>query len=199
MLAYAFRFAILALSLAASPAQSEVIKNAAYRFTLNKPDGWQGLSAQQVGQHSVAVGNESKATIQQGARAIVVAFAKYKEPIDEVNSTFFMFGVKVGPAAQSVPPTRFVDVLMQKAAGAGASISIVSPTKATTVGGLPAAHARFNLDSTVGQRLHKSESDMWVIPRGDSLLVIQIQAKRGDKASGIGQLRSAVQSIRFER
>lgn len=199
MIAFGFRLVFLALVLAASPAHSETIKNAAYRFTLKKPDGWIDLSAQELGKHSVPVGNESRASIQQAAGLTVVAFSKYKEPIVEVNSTFFIIGIKVGAAAQSVPPARFVDAMLSKAAGGGAKLSVVSPTKSVTVGGLPAAHARYNLDPTVGQRLHKSESDIWIVPRADTLLVIQIQARRGDKAAGMAALRAAVQSIRFER
>lgn len=200
MMAFGVRLVFLALVFAASPAYSETIKNAAYRFTLNKPDGWHTVSAGTVAAMAEPVGSQSRANIAQTGRATLVAFSKYKEPTKELNSSFMMFGAKVGPAVQSVPPTRFMDGAVANALKTGGSaISIASPTKATTVGGLPAAHARFHLDAPVGGKLFKSETDIWIVPHGESLLFIQIQAKRGDKAAGMATLRAAVQSIRFER
>lgn len=200
MMAFGIRFAFLALVFVSTPAHSETIKNAAYRFTLNKPDSWHTVSAGAVADMTEPIGSQSRANIALAGSAAIVAFSKYKEPTKELNSSFMMFGVKVGPAVQNVPPTRFMDGAVAKMVKTGgAAISIVSPTKMTTVGGLPAASARVHLDATVRGRLFKSETDMWIVPRGESLLFIQIQARRGDKAAGMGTLRAAVQGIRFER
>lgn len=201
MIVSGFRRALLALALLlnASPAQSEVVRNSDYRFTLTKPDGWHDASRETVRSSSRTVGNESQASLSQVADATVLAFSKYKEPTDKLNSSFIMAGMRVGPVARSVSPVRAVEGSLQKVLQTGAQVKIVSPATAATLGGLPAAYGRFHLDATEGGRLHKSEIDIWVVARDESLLIIQIQADRADKAAGMDKLRAAVRSIRFER
>lgn len=201
MIVSAVRCAVLAfaLLLVAAPAQSEVIKNDVYRFTLNKPDGWHDVSPQALSDHSRPVGNEGRASVAQTSAATVLAFSRLKEPTPELNSTFIMMGARVGPAAQSVSPITAMDGALRSVFQTGAKVSVASPSQATKVGGLPAAHARLYIEAMNDGKLHHSENEMWVVLRGESLLIIQIQAKRGDKKAGMDKLRAAVRSIRFAR
>jgi hypothetical protein len=196
VIAAGFRIVCLALVLVASPATSETIKNAAYRFTLNKPDGWHDMSAASFKE---AVRSGSAAETSQAADTLVLAFSKFKEPSDELNSTFMLFAVNVGPAARSVPPTRVLYGAVGNVMKTGAKASVLSPPKDTKVGGLPAAHASIIAEVTDKGRTFQSQTDMWCIVRGDSILIIQVQAKSGDKKAGMDKLRAAVKSIRFER
>jgi hypothetical protein len=166
---------------------------------LNKPDGWHDMSRQTLTESGSPVGSQSRASIAQVASNAVVAFSKLKEPTAELNSTFVMVGAKVGAAAQSVSPVAVVDGAVRGVFQTGAKVSVASPSKATKVGGLPAAHARLYVEVAAAGRLHQSEFEIWAIPRGDSILIIQLQAKRGDKKAGMDKLRAAVRSIRFAR
>lgn len=199
MVAFGFRIACLALVLAASPAYAETIRNAAYRFTINKPDGWHDVSSGSLAANGKSVDGSSAAEAAKAANAMVLAFSKYKEPTDELNSSFMMFGVNVGPAARSVPPTRALYGAIGNVMKTGAKASVLSPPKDTTLGGLPAAHASVVVEVTDKGRTFQSETDMWCVVRGDAILIIQVQAKQNDKNAGMDKLRAAVKSIRFER
>ena len=199
MVAFGFRIACLALVLAASPVHSETIKNAAYRFTMNKPDGWHDMSSGSLAENGRPIDGSGAAETAKVANAMVVAFSKYKEPTDELNSSFMMFGVNVGPAARTAQPTRALYGAIGNVMKTGAKASVLSPPKDTTVGGLPAAHASMVVEVADKGRTFQSEADMWCIIRGDAILIIQIQAKQNDKTAGMDKLRAAVKSIRFER
>lgn len=199
MIASGLRIACLALVLVASPAYAETIRNAAYRFTLSKPDGWHDLSSGALAASLRPVDKTNATETSMVANAAVLAFSKYKEPTDELNSTFMMFGIHVGPAARSIPPTRALYGAIGNVMKIGANATVVSPPKDTTVGGLPAAHARVVVEIAHAGRTYQSETDLWCVVRGDSVLLIQIQAKRDDKKAGMDKLRAAVKSIRFER
>jgi hypothetical protein len=199
VIAAGFRIVCLALVLVASPASSETIKNAAYRFTLNKPDGWHDMSGPGFAEAAKPVASETPAQIRQAAKGLVVAFSKLKEPTDELNSTFTIFAVDVGAAARNVQPAQVLRGSLDYVMKTGAKAVVLSPPRDTKLGGLPAAHTRVAFEGTYAGRPYRCESDMWTVVRGDSILIIQIQAKRADKKAGMDKLRAAVKSIRFER
>lgn len=187
MVAFGFRIACLALVLAASPVHSETIKNAAYRFTMTKPDGWHDLPPGAVSGSSQLPGGTT------------LAFAKLKEPTDELNTTVIMLGIKVGAAAASVPPTRPLYGAIDGVMKTGAKTAVLSPPKDIKLGGLPAAHTSVAVELSHKGRTYQSQTDIWAVVRGDSVLMIQAQGPQGDKKSGMDKVKAAVRSIRFER
>jgi hypothetical protein len=174
---------VLALVFASASAQAETIKNAAYRFTISKPNGWHDMPS-------------SSSQLPSGT---VLAFAKYKEPTDELNTSVIMIGIKVGPAAASVPPTRPLYGAIDGVMKTGAKTSVLSPPKDMKLGGLPAAHASVAVELSHKGQIYQSQTDMWAVVRGESVLLIQAQGSRSDRKAGLDKVTAAVKSIRFER
>lgn len=199
MFAVGFRIACLALVLIASPAYAETIRNAAHRFTINKPNGWHDVSAGTLVANDRSVNASNAAAASQVAKGMVLGFSKLKEPTDQLNSSFVMIGVNVGAAASGVDPIRALYGAINGVMKTGAKTSVLLAPEATKLGGLPAARASIVAEVTEKGRTFQSQTDMWCVVRGDSVLIIQIQAKHNDKTAGMDKLRAAVKSIRFER
>lgn len=154
-------------------------------FVLTKPADWHFLSTQQHRENLGRVEFSSEAfkrqVVEQSSAPLVVAM-RHREPFSGLNPSLRVT-VKPFGAATKRDPLAILGVILPGVARQLGGIEVIQPPAATTVAGLPAAHAvvHYTLRTTDGGEF-ATTSELWIVPNGDFYYVIGAGYAQDDEA-----------------
>ena len=196
-----WQIALLLVFSVSSAAAGEVFHNPTVGFTIEKPDGWTYLTAQQISENRKNVRMNDKQlqeAVQKYATAPLVAIARYPEPYDDLNSSIQVIFRPLGQL-QGAPATEILKLVIPAIEGAVSDFTYIDPVQPTKVSGLPSAFMRatYKMSNQQGRVFHVL-TRMILVPRGAYMFMISMSCKSDDPDNSEAILLSALQTIKIE-
>lgn len=180
---------------------AETFRFEALGIEVTKPTRWRVMTEEdrRLNAQRVEAGNAwYQAAVASSKDTLLVAFMKYPEPLDDFNPNFQLGGVKGGILAGKNP----VDILAAMLANTKLHMSnlvIVEPPRRTVLSKLPAAYTRYRLQLTADNKPFVVNNMMWVIPRGDQLLMVGGATREDQKNGKRAEVQAIVNTVRISK
>lgn len=191
---------LLFLLLVSSANADEIFKNPTVGFSVMIPSAWHYLTTQDIqkGKKNVRLNDrELQEAIQKYATAPLVAISKYKEPYDDLNTSFKVIFRPLGQlkGASATEIMKLVVPSIQKLVNDFEYIDTIQPT---IISGLQAASMSANYNvSNQENRVFNIYSKMYLVPRGDYMFMISGSSKADSSDNSLSELNSIFKSIKI--
>ena len=178
----------------------EKIKIPTLGLSVVRPPDWTTITAEQNAQNIRSVNMDDRELQELAARyatAPIVAFAKYKEPYEDLNPSFKINVRSVGSFAGHSPEDILLAALptMHRMFG---DLKIENAPSRTTVSGKAAAYTRLSYTLRAGDSAVPTVSEIWVVPSGPVFFMIGTGTRVDERNGTRAEVRSIVDSIRIQ-
>ena len=194
----------LAALVATAPARAEpsdVFSSQALGLELTKPHGWVFMSADGAVQSADAVPVDEagiKRALGKAELSNLLLIAKYREPFADLNPSVV---VAVVSGMTPMNPKFFIDVMVenpQPLTAVPPDGRLVEPIRAVTLAGADAAYFRVEyVARPANGPAIPTTNEVWTIPRGDYLLLIQTYARQDEGTGRRADLDAIVDTLKL--
>jgi hypothetical protein len=192
--------ALAVAALAASPASAERFSNPTVGISIDKPSGWQVLTAAANADNlkKAEIGTpEFQAAIQRYASVPLYAFMKHAEPFADVNPSVKINTRPVGPFAGK-SGQQVLEMIVPNLSKVMADFKIVAAPYTTTLAGRAAGHAVMDYTLKSGGAAYPARSEMWIVPRGDHIVIVGVGLRQDEKTGSRAEIGKILESIVIE-
>ena len=179
---------------------ANLFENKTVGLKLTKPTSWHFLTVKShltnLEQIKLKDKKLQQAMIQNSTLPLVI-IAKYKEPYNQLNPTLKVI-VRSLHGMDASKPVKMVNTILPTLKKSFMDFEIKTSPKPVEVGGQKAAyvHLHHKLNTKKGDTYLVS-SEMWFIPKGNSVFMIGVGTEVGDKTDTRKDIQSIIESIDF--
>ena len=189
-----------ALRPAAAVPKGETITIPTVGLTVVRPPGWSTITAAENIRNIRSVEMDDPELQELAARystTPIVAFAKYKEPYDNLNPSLKINVRSLGAFAGHAPEDILEAALPTFNRMFGDLHVEVAPTR-TTLSGKPAAHAKLSYTLRAQGRVIPTISEIWVVPSGPIFFMIGTGTRADETNGSRAEVHAIVESIKVQ-
>lgn len=200
-------FAVLMMALTSvkgtALAEDAQYSNSEVGLSLEKPGDWHFMSLAETldNRNRVRFADEQLTElVRRRAREPLVSISKYEDPSAQPDVTPTV-QITLSPlgALAGAPPERSLGIVLAQIGRGLADFEIVKSVHATSLSGLPAAHAVWHcrIENELGGS-YEVRSRMWMVPRGQFAFLIGMSGPREGPDVSEEEFQAVLDSIRIE-
>ena len=157
-----------------APSLAEVFNNPTVGISIEKPEAWHILSAQEnsANLNRADVGTpELQEAIRKHASIPLFAFVKYPEPFSDVNPSIKLNTRPAGSLAGK-SGKEILEAILPPLQAAMADFILVTAPEETYLDGIPTGHASMNYTLKSEGKAYPASSEMWITPQSSYLVIV---------------------------
>ena len=182
-----------------TPAHAERFTNPVLGLSIEKPADWHIISAEANAENlkRAEIGSpELQEAVRKYASVPLYAFSRYREPHADMNASV---KVNTRPSASFAGRTgqEVLQALLPGLRSAMGDLKIVTAPEPTTLGGKAAGHIAMTYTLKTGGSSFPAASELWIIPRGDYLIVVGAGYRPDEKTGDRQAVLQIVNSLKL--
>ena len=192
-------FALVTGLIICTPAHAELFTNPVLGLSIEKPADWHIVTAEANAENlkKAEIGSpEFQEAVRKYASVPLYAFSRYPEPHPDMNASVKVntrpSGSFAGRTGQDV--IRALLPGLQRAMG---DLKIITAPEPTMLGGKAAGHISMTYTLKAGGSSFPAASELWVIPRGDYLIVVGAGYRPDEKTGDREAVLQIVNSLKL--
>ena len=167
-------------------------------ITIEKPDEWRFLTAQQNADNLARVELDDASFQEQMrkyASAPLVVMSKHAEPFNDLNPSL-KITIKPFGQLKGTDPKEMLGMIYPAMEKAYRDFKLVQAPHDTVVSGLKAAHMRidYTLVNSDGKEF-PTASELWIVPRGDFYFLIGVGIRQDEKTGSRSEIMAILNSL----
>lgn len=179
----------------------DVFSNASVGFSIEKPQGWHYISADESAKNRDAVrlkNREVQELIKRRPQPRLVTMARHHEPYPELNPSVTV-GVKPISNPETFDPVDVLQFMVRPLKGVYDDFKVVEAPKKVTLKDREAAYTKvhYTLKTPDGKQFPAC-SEMWVIPRGEICFIVSAGSSPKPDAPERAEIDRAIESITID-
>lgn len=182
-----------------TPAHAQRFTNPVLGLSIEKPVDWHIISAEANAENlkKAEIGTpEFQEAVRKYASVPLFAFSRYLEPHPDMNASVKVnrrpSGSFAGRTGQEV-----LQALLPGMRSAMGDLKIVTAPELTTLGGKAAGHIALTYTLKAGGSSFPAASELWIIPRGDYLIVVGAGYRPDEKTGDRQAVLQIVNSLKL--
>ena len=180
-------------------AHAERFTNPVLGLSIEKPADWHIISAEANAENlkRAEIGSpELQEAVRKYASVPLYAFSRYREPHADMNASV---KVNTRPSASFAGRTgqEVLQALLPGLRSAMGDLKIVTAPELTTLGGKAAGHIAMTYALKTGGSSFPAASELWIIPRGDYLIVVGAGYRPDEKTGDRQAVLQIVNSLKL--
>lgn len=196
---YRVFLALLTGLIICAPAHAELFTNPVLGLSIEKPADWHIISAEANAENlkKAEIGTpEFQEAVRKYASVPLYAFSRYLEPHPDMNASVKVNTRPSGSFAGRTGP-EVLQALLPGLRSAMGDLKIVTAPEPTTLGGKAAGHIAMTYTLKAGGSSFPAASELWIIPRGDYLIVVGAGYRPDDKTGDRQAVLQIVNSLKL--
>lgn len=181
-----------------APADAEKFVDSALGLSIEKPDDWQVISAEEDARSRTRIELESpelKQAIEEHRAPAVFAFMRRPDPNARMNARVKVETRPLPKGFRGQSGKQILEMMLPSMTNVVKGSKVIKSPEATTLAGKPAGHAALSYTLISSGKPLPVESEIWVIPRRTHVIIVGAGYRPGEETGDRAAVMKVVGSL----